>query len=113
MRKMITGLLVIGLISTGCTTVKMQSDKKCDDVISKCDIALKKKQNVIDAQDKALSQCQKSLDKKESACEKAEDGLKRPIHNPFIMGAVGATVGLLLGNPLTIGVGFGLGLLFF
>lgn len=84
----------------------------CKAIIGKCDAALKAKNEALDQANKTVKDI--TAINAELSAEDAEnkEKLKKPYRNGFLMGGVGASIGMIVGGPITIAIGLGLGLLF-
>lgn len=117
MLKMLIRLLVISLLVSSCATANTKVDDKiptstpCEESLKQCDIVVEKKNKVIQEQDKLIKDYEGALNDSNTALERSKEAIKKPYRNPLLMGAVGATAGMLLGGPIVIAVGFIGGLL--
>lgn len=110
MRKMIITLVAISSINS----YALVSDKPnaCEAVDKRCDVALAKKNEVIKAQDKIIADAGNTISKLSVANDEKDEKLKKPYRNPLLMAGSGAALGLAIGNPIVIVVGFLAGLIF-
>lgn len=110
MLKMI--MILVAIIPINSLAVIHENTNSCEAIDKKCDAALVKKNEVIEAQTKVIDAAGATINKLAIANDDKDEKLKKPYRNPLLMVGSGAAIGLVIGNPIVIIVGFLAGLIF-
>jgi len=93
------------------TTNIKASGSDCSRVIADCDKALRSKDEEIKKDEEIIKELDETTKKVTEAALKEEEKLNSPIRNPFLMGGIGAALGMVVGGPFVMGAGLIMGIL--